>query len=95
MEMKQVQTFSMRHSQIYPHFLLVTKILKYFNDFYHWHLSIQFLKKSGLENKRMININCLIITLLKMRLLIILVFSQHGLPCKYEIIFYVSTNNWM
>ena len=40
-----------------------------------------------MKNKRKIgSINYLIIVLIKMRLLVLLVFSQYGLACKYGII---------
>ena len=57
-------------------------------------LSLSFLKMPGLKNKqqkkRIIKINYLIIALITIRLLILLVFSQYGLACKYGIIFQIS-----
>ena len=55
------------------------------------------LKKPGLKNKnkKTIDLNYLIIVLIKMLLLIFLVFSYYELACKYGIIFQVSTYNWM
>ena len=40
--------------------------------------------------KKIIKINCLKIVLIKMRILVFLVFSHHGLTCKYGIIFQIS-----
>ena len=56
-------------------------------------LFFSLLKKPGLKNKKN-HYHCMIIALVKMRLLIFLVFSQYGLACKYEIIFQVSIYNW-
>ena len=44
-----------------------------------------FLKKPRPKNKKIMNINYLIRVLLKMRLLILLSFSQYGLACEYGI----------
>ena len=55
-------------------------------------LFFSFLKKPGLkDNQKNLNFNYLIIVPIKMRLLLFLVISQYGLPCKYGIDFQFST----
>ena len=55
-------------------------------------LFFSFLKKPGLKNnQKNLNFNYLIIVPIKMRLLLFLVISQYGLPCKYGIVFQFST----
>ena len=54
-----------------------------------------FLKKQAYKTKKIININYIIIVLMKIRLLMFLVFSQYGLACKYEIIIQISIYDWM
>ena len=52
-----------------------------------------FLKKARpnkQKNPKKININYLIIVLIKIKLLLFLVFSQYELVCKYGIIFQIS-----
>ena len=51
------------------------------------------LKKQTQETKIIINISYLTMALIKMRLLIFLVLSQYGLPCKYGIIFKTTVHN--
>ena len=54
---------------------------------------VLLLKEQGLKNpKNIININYL--TIAKMKLLIFLKLSQHGLAFKYGIIFQVRIQNW-
>ena len=51
-------------------------------------------KKHALKNKKIFNINNLIIALTKMRMLIFLAFSQYGLVSKYGTIFEISIYDW-
>ena len=44
MEIKQNQTFSQGTYSNLTLFFIGRKILKYFNDFYNWHLSISLKK---------------------------------------------------
>ena len=53
------------------------------------------LKKKKKSLTKKINTTCLIMVLVKMRLLIFLVLSGCGLACKYEIILQISIYNWM
>ena len=53
------------------------------------------LKKPGWKLTKTINTDYLIITLITMRLLIFLDFSQYCLACKYEIIFQISIESWV
>ena len=56
-------------------------------------LFFSFLKKPGLKTKKNINMNYLIIELIKLSLLIFLVFSQNRLTSKYGVIFQISIDN--
>ena len=59
-------------------------------------LFFSFLKKTKpIKQKKIIKISCLIMVLIKMRLLIFLVLSRYGLACKYRIISQISIYNWM
>ena len=59
-------------------------------------LFFSFLKKTKpIKQKKIIKISCLIMVLIKMRLLIFLVLSRYGLACKYRIISQISIFNWM
>ena len=44
------------------------------------------------KKKKILNMNYLIIVLMKMRL--VMIFSQYGLACKYGMIFQMSIYNW-
>ena len=59
-------------------------------------LFFSFLKKTKpIKQKKIIKISCLIMVLIKMRLLIFLVLSRYELVCKYRIISQISIFNWM
>ena len=47
------------------------------------------------NKQKIININYLIMVLIKMRFLIFLVLSRYGLACKYGIISQISIFNWI
>ena len=55
-------------------------------------LIFSLLKKTKPIKEKIINISYLIMMLIKMRLLILLVLSRYGLPCKYRIISYILCN---
>ena len=55
----------------------------------------QALLSSFLKKQKIINISYLIIVLIKMRLVMLLVFTQQELACKYRLILQISVYNWV